>query len=60
MKLIDIKCNSCGTVSEINEVAGVDNSCPACGSTDVERKYSGVAFILKGPGFYKNDYVRKS
>jgi predicted nucleic acid-binding Zn ribbon protein len=55
--LIDVKCQKCEEVSEImvdsNEV---EYTCPLCGA-EAKREWKGSPrFLLKGSGFYHNDY----
>ena len=61
MPIYEYVCRKCGEVTEkihgMNETPAV--KCEACGGK-AERKISSGAFILKGSGFYANDYGKKS
>jgi putative FmdB family regulatory protein len=55
-------CGNCGEVyTDLQHMS--DDSltpCPKCGSADVKRMVAkGVGVILKGSGFYSNDYKKK-
>ncbi len=53
----DYRCQKCGTFEVWQSIKdNVLASCPTCGAK-VERLISaGVGFVLKGSGFYQNDY----
>jgi predicted nucleic acid-binding Zn ribbon protein len=55
--LIDVQCQRCEEVSEI--MVGPNDTdfvCPLCGS-EAKRLWKGSPrFLLKGSGFYHNDY----
>lgn len=63
MPTYDYKCSGCGEEFEYFHSIS-DNpikKCPVCGKNKVVRLISGGSgFILKGSGFYKNDYKNKS
>ncbi|MDD5092096.1 MAG: zinc ribbon domain-containing protein [Candidatus Wallbacteria bacterium] len=58
MPIYEYQCVSCGRVEELllsmnEKYTGV---CPDCGGS-MERKVSNISFILKGNGFYLNEYA---
>lgn len=58
----DFFCNDCKTINELSfktYEASKEAFCPQCGSENVERVPSSAHFILKGDGFYVNDYKDK-
>ncbi|MBE0603443.1 MAG: hypothetical protein IH611_07420 [Deltaproteobacteria bacterium] len=61
MPIYEYICKKCGSISErihgMNENPSV--KCGSCGGKS-ERKISSGAFVLKGSGFYVNDYGKKS
>lgn len=52
-------CNDCGHVHErfFCKAEQTQDKCPVCGMTS-NRMVSPGNFILKGTGFYKNDYKK--
>ena len=59
----DFKCPSCGAERELwfRSLAQANlqpSKCPACGNT-MERQPCAGSFVLKGTGFYVNDYKDK-
>lgn len=61
MPIYEYQCPECGHGFELIQPvsASSEQPCPACGAT-ASRKISQSGFVLKGAGFYVNDYVRKS
>ncbi len=60
MPVWDFKCETCGAVHEVFFVtrgrpADGTVCCPTC-ERPMEQLPSRTAFVLKGAGFYKNDY----
>lgn len=54
----DFKCSTCNTTTTqffVNHKAALDAVCPTC-SDRPERLPAAGSFVLKGSGFYKNDY----
>lgn len=61
MPIYEYRCPSCSNEFEkIQKVNADAPPCPACGSTDAERKVSLSSFHLKGNGWYTTDYRSKS
>lgn len=60
MPIYEYQCRKCREVTE--KIQGISDppirKCPACGGR-LEKVMSPGAFILKGPGFYANDYAGK-
>jgi predicted nucleic acid-binding Zn ribbon protein len=62
MPLIDIQCEKCGheqkdlIIDQGDKIIGV---CPKCQGLMKMKFPTGIASILKGPGFHKNDYPGK-
>jgi putative FmdB family regulatory protein len=55
------KCKACGEY-ELHQPITADTLtiCPKCGGKDIIKVISaGVGFVLKGKGFYQNDYKNK-
>lgn len=61
MPLFDYKCTECEKEKELLLKEGVETlECPFCGSFSFKKQMnSGTSFVLKGSGFYKNDYRGK-
>ena len=61
MPIYEYMCKKCGSITE--RIHGMNESpsvkCESCGAK-TERKISSGGFILKGSGFYANDYGKKS
>lgn len=60
MPIYEYRCPACGNEFELMQSfsAEAQHECPKCGAT-AQRKISHSGFVLKGAGFYQNDYVRK-
>ena len=63
MPLYAYQCKKCNT--EFDQMNSVDkrneSTCPECGNTDNDRHIGASGgFILRGEGFYQNDYVKNS
>lgn len=60
MPIYEYACPSCGNQFELMQSfsASTEQDCPKCGAV-ATRKISQSGFVLKGSGFYLNDYVRK-
>ncbi len=58
MPTYDYECKECGhKFEEFHSMSKKLKKCPECGLNKLERGIGGGgAFILKGSGFYKNDY----
>ena len=56
--LYEYKCNSCNTISEIEQKISEDKltECPICDSSDFTRLISAPAVHFKGTGWYKTDF----
>jgi putative FmdB family regulatory protein len=59
--IYEYQCSKCNGVTE--RLQGIHEralkKCPSCGGR-LEKKMSSGAFVLKGSGFYANDYPNKS
>ncbi len=60
MPIYEYKCDSCGRIFEVLQGFGEApvKTCKFCGKK-VHKIISPAGFILKGPGFYVNDYPSK-
>jgi putative FmdB family regulatory protein len=60
MPIYEYLCKKCGSITEL--IHGLNDTpavkCSACGAK-AERKISSGTFILKGGGWYANDYGNK-
>lgn len=58
----EYQCPKCGTFELFQSIKDEAlKKCPTCGSKKVERLISGgTGFVLKGSGFYQNDYKNPS
>jgi putative FmdB family regulatory protein len=58
--IYEYECRKCSRVTE--KLQGIHDRplsrCPSCGGK-LEKKMSAGAFVLKGTGFYANDYAHK-
>lgn len=55
--LIDVKCLRCEEVSEVLvDSHETEHICPMCGSEAIRLWKGAPRFLLKGSGFYHNDY----
>lgn len=58
--IYEYQCSKCSGVTE--RLQGIHDrplsKCPSCGGK-MEKKMSAGAFVLKGTGFYANDYAHK-
>lgn len=63
MPTYDYRCNACGCRKEVLQKMSDEPlaTCPECNAEAFERVISGEGgFLLKGSGFYKNDYSKQS
>ena len=58
MPTYEWECKKCGVISIFMPMGGEIKKCPHCGKP-VRRLLSACGFILKGSGFYQNDYKNK-
>ena len=61
MPIYEYVCESCGKEKEYLLFPGEEEpeSCPECGGSLRRKPSFGVGFVLKGAGFYVNDYKNK-
>jgi putative FmdB family regulatory protein len=61
MPTYQYRCSSCGHEFEEFQTMSEDpiELCPACGKKTQRLISGGTGFILKGSGFYSNDYKKK-
>jgi len=58
MAIVEYRCRECGLEFEI--LSGREKLvCPACGSMDIERRWSVYSVRFRGSGFYETDYKKK-
>ena len=60
--IYEYKCQHCAKVYEKLRNMTQQNdptTCPTCGSKDTHKIISAANFVLKGAGFYANDYKKK-
>jgi putative FmdB family regulatory protein len=55
----DYHCKKCDWVWEVFRLEDQKEQCPECKSWDTEKYVPSPRFILKGSGFYVNDYPKK-
>ncbi len=62
MPIYEYECKECHNVENHyqNMTARRKRKCQACGKLTLVRLISAPAIIFKGPGFYENDYKKRS
>ena len=62
MPIYEYKCEHCGDTFEVLQKFNEDplTECVLCHKGPVKKLISVSSFVLKGSGFYVNDYARKS
>ena len=62
MPTYDYKCTRCNKIFEVFHgiTENPDVLCPECSGVSVRQISGGVGIMFKGPGFYVNDYKKKS
>ncbi|MGC9365976.1 MAG: FmdB family zinc ribbon protein [bacterium] len=62
MPIYDYKCEHCGNCFELLQDITAESIaiCPKCKHSAQRQISRGVGFILKGSGFYINDYKKKA
>lgn len=62
MPIYEYKCEHCGDTFEVLQKFNENplTECILCHKGPVKKLISVSSFILKGPGFYVNDYARKA
>lgn len=59
MPIYEYNCRHCGKLEIQQSIKdAVLTECPECGSQQIKKEVTAPAFILKGRGFYKNDYKK--
>jgi putative FmdB family regulatory protein len=57
----DYRCEKCGAFEQFQSIKeDALKVCPKCGSKVERQISSNVGFVLKGSGFYQNDYKNNS
>ena len=61
MPIYEYQCTVCGAhlekIQKISDAPLID--CPECGKPGLEKLVSAAGFVLKGSGWYKDDYATK-
>lgn len=61
MPIYEYQCTACGArlekIQKISDAPLID--CPECGKPGLEKLISAAGFVLKGSGWYKDDYATK-
>lgn len=62
MPIYEFECKACGHVFEKIQSFSAANpeQCPQCGAGPVEKLISKSGWVLKGSGFYSNEYPSAS
>jgi len=62
MPIYEYECQACGEVYELLQSMSAPNpeKCEKCGKGPVQRLISRSGFVLKGGGFYTNEYPSSS
>lgn len=62
MPIYEYKCENCGDTFEVLQKFNEDplTECMLCHEGPVKKLISVSSFVLKGSGFYVNDYAKKS
>lgn len=59
MPTYDYRCEKCGPFEHWQSIKeDALRTCPACGSKAERLMSANVGFVLKGSGFYQNDYKK--
>jgi putative FmdB family regulatory protein len=61
MPIYEYQCTACGArlekIQKMSDAPLID--CPECGKPGLEKLVSAAGFVLKGSGWYKDDYATK-